>query len=87
MEKSALQSLADAVAELQGSAAACAAMVEAILMSHPDPKALLDAWRRVSAPRISVSSVNAATKNRATDEAHLHYYGAWSEKLERLAAG
>lgn len=78
-----LQSLFDAVAELQGQEHAHATMLEALVMAHPDPEALRKCWHRISAPRIAAAATDTQTKGRAADEACRNYLLTWQEKLEK----
>lgn len=78
-----LKQLIATVGELQAHAQGNSTMIEAIVMSHPDPKALRQAWHAISAPRIAQTATDLATKGDEVDERYAWHYRAWSEKLDR----
>lgn len=78
-----LQSLIDAVAELQAQALGNGTMIEALLMSHPDPGRLRDCWQRLSAARIAATSTEVVARGRTVDHASVWHLNNWTEKLDR----
>ncbi|HZF98813.1 MAG TPA: hypothetical protein VEY92_11355 [Pseudoxanthomonas sp.] len=81
--KAAIQPLMDAVAELQGRSMAIEIMVEAILMSHPDPDVLRDCWDQLACPRIAQAELDAAMRSQTVDHATACHLAKWTEKLDR----
>lgn len=80
-----VSSLAEAFADTQARCLCHSVLLEAIVMSHPDPGALLDAWNRASAPVIaSVSTDLAAGTQRQGYQLLLDAIQHWSQKLKRL---
>lgn len=78
-----LKQLIAAVGELQAHAQGNSTMIEALVMSHPDPKALRQAWYAISAPRIAETATDAATRDHEVDARFAWHYRKWSEKLDR----
>jgi hypothetical protein len=76
------QRIIDTLGELQAQALANSTMLEALLMSHPDPQALRKAWNSISAPRIAGTSTDAATRNREVDARVLWHFDKWIRKLD-----
>jgi hypothetical protein len=81
--KAAVWQLMEAVAELQGSSTAIETMLEAILMSHPDPDVLRDSWDQLACPRIAQAELDAAMRNQAVDRATAYHLAKRTEKLDR----
>ncbi len=81
----AIKLMLDAIAELQGQALAQSTVMEAVLMSHPDPAKLREAWHRISAPRIADNVMSLAGKGRAADEATQYHLLKWQEKVDLAA--
>ena len=82
-EKSPLQQMADVVAETQGQLLADQVMIDALVMSHPDPDRLRECWNLLSARRAGTNQLNIATKSRAADHALAFYLQDWSDRLDR----
>lgn len=82
MHQDTLNSLLAAIADLQGITEANAVMIEAMVMTHPDPAALRDAWNRASCGHIALAATAVATRSRQRDEAAAHYLAAWQRKLD-----
>jgi len=81
--KAAIWPLMDAVAELQANLIAQDTMVEAMLMSHPNPDVLRDCWDQLACPRIAQAELDAAMRNQAVDRATAYHLAKWTEKLDR----
>jgi hypothetical protein len=58
-------------------------MIEAILMSHPDPDMLRDCWDQLACPRIAQAELDAAMRNQGVDRATVYHLVKWTEKLDR----
>lgn len=82
------QSMVDAVALIQGSQMADSALLFAMLISHPDPHALLDAWRRVTAPKLARQSTKQAIGGQMTtaDRDYAQALQRWTARIEELVA-
>ena len=73
----------DAFAFTQASLMAQATMIEALVMSHPDPAKLRDAWDRLVAPRMTdtLQDVVSRPAERAADRYLIERFQSWTEKL------
>jgi hypothetical protein len=71
--KAAVWQLVEAVAELQDNSIAIEIMLEAILMSHPNPDVLRDCWDQLACPRIAQAELNAAMRNQPVDRATAYH--------------
>lgn len=74
--------MADAIGELQAQGIANSTMLEALVMSHPDPAALRRAWHQISSPRIADNATDAATKAREVDGRLAWHFEKWNRKLD-----
>ncbi|GAB3388252.1 hypothetical protein [Lysobacter fragariae] len=74
----------DAFCELQGAHIADTTLLQAMVMTHPDPYALLRAWNALSAPRVaSVAQRKALSEfHEKTAESALHHFQQWTARLE-----
>jgi len=81
--KAAVWQLMDAIAELQASSIRQGTMLEAILMSHPNPDVLRDCWDQLACPRIAQAELDAAMRGQAVDHATAYHLAKWTEKLDR----
>lgn len=70
--------------ELQGAHIADATLMQAMVMTHPDPYALLRAWNALAAPRIASIAQRKALSGfqEKTAEAALHHFRRWTERVE-----
>jgi hypothetical protein len=77
----------EVIANAQASSIAHSTLLEAMIMSHPNPAALRQAWYDISAPRI------AATSSEKIGRGGDHQVSAdlierlqnWTEKVERYS--
>lgn len=80
-----MQAVTDALSDLLAARVAQATLLEAMLVSHPDPVALRKAWDELSSQRIAYVAQNkAATQSqRPMDGYTLEQFQAWEEKFRR----
>ncbi|MCC4602294.1 hypothetical protein HG421_04920 [Xanthomonas campestris pv. badrii] len=80
-----MQAVTDALSDLLAARVAQATLLEAMLVSHPDPAALRKAWDELSSQRIAVVAQNKATAQveRPMDGYTLEQFQAWEEKFRR----
>ncbi|KHL55162.1 hypothetical protein [Xanthomonas cannabis] len=80
-----MQAVTDALSDLLAARVAQATLLEAMLVSHPDPVALRNAWDELSSQRIAVvaQSKAAAAVERPMDGYTLDQFQAWEEKFRR----
>ncbi|MCE4372733.1 hypothetical protein [Xanthomonas hortorum] len=80
-----MQAVTDALSDLLAARVAQATLLEAMLVSHPDPVALRKAWDELSSQRIAVVAQNKAVASveRPMDDYTLEQFKAWEEKFRR----
>ncbi|MCC8537473.1 hypothetical protein ACI6Q5_03840 [Xanthomonas codiaei] len=80
-----MQAVTDALSDLLAARVAQATLLEAMLVSHPDPAALRKAWDELSSQRIAYVAQNkaAAQVERPMDGYTLEQFQAWEEKFRR----
>ncbi|MCS3746052.1 hypothetical protein [Xanthomonas sp. 3793] len=80
-----MQAVTDALSDLLAARVAQATLLEAMLVSHPDPVALRKAWDELSSQRIAIVAQNKAVASveRPMDEYTLEQFQAWEEKFRR----
>ncbi len=83
-EKQWVQDVSETLSDLQAARIAQATMLEAMIISHPNPKKLREAWERLAAPRIAAASESKAISDHAlrTNEDLLYYFQNWTGKLD-----
>lgn len=85
MERQALESLIEAIRNLQAGQTAQGRVLRAIIASHPDPAALQHAWRAYAAPSIADAELSkiADPNRRAIHEALALAFSDWDACLAR----
>lgn len=80
-----MEQLIDAVSDLQAAGIANATIIEAIMISHPDPEALRRAWHDISSPRLAAISLSNVSRDgqRPVDRYTVERLTTWGEKLDR----
>lgn len=80
-----MQAVTEALSDLLAARIAHATVLEAMLVSHPDPVALRKVWDELSSQRIAYAAQNKATAQveRPMDDYTLAQFQAWEEKFRR----
>ncbi len=80
-----MQAVTEALSDLLAARVAQATLLEAMLVSHPDPVMLRKAWDELSSQRIAYVAQNKALADdpRPMDAQTLEQFRAWDEKLHR----
>ncbi|AKC77557.1 hypothetical protein [Xanthomonas arboricola] len=80
-----MQAVTEALSDLLAARVAQATLLEAMMVSHPDPVMLRKAWDELSSQRIAyVAQKKAvAADPRPMDAYTLEQFQAWEEKLSR----
>ncbi|MFA0922664.1 hypothetical protein [Xanthomonas fragariae] len=80
-----MQAVTEALSDLLAARVAQATLLEAMLVSHPDPAALRIAWDELSSQRIAYVAHKKALADdpRPMDTYTLEQFHAWEEKLSR----
>lgn len=87
-DKPPMQQIIDVLAFVQGTQIADAALLHALIISHPDPVKLLDAWRRVVAPKLARAATQsiAGEPTTTSDREYAERLQGWTERVEAQAA-
>jgi hypothetical protein len=86
--KKSLNQLLDSISFFQAKSLADSAMIEALIISHPDPLALREAWNRVSSVQLADAfQKDVSTGGHQVEKDIVELIGLWTEKLERYAKG
>lgn len=80
------EDLLDAVAFLQAEVMAATSVLHALIVAHPDPKALLDAWNAVSAQQYASSVIDMRSEDDDVKRFLTARLAQWSTVM-RAAAG
>ncbi|MEA9612294.1 hypothetical protein [Xanthomonas campestris] len=80
-----MQAVTEALSDLLAARVAQATLLEAMLVSHPDPGMLRKAWDELSSQRIAYVAQKKALADdpRPMDAYTLEQFQAWEEKLNR----
>lgn len=80
-----MRAVTDALSDLLAARVAQATLLEAMLVSHPDPVTLRKAWDELSSQRIAYVAQQKAVADdpRPMDGYTLAQFQAWDEKLNR----
>ncbi|MBV6810515.1 hypothetical protein KWH19_12110 [Xanthomonas campestris pv. pennamericanum] len=80
-----MQAVTEALSDLLAARVAQATLLEAMLVSHPDPVTLRKAWDELSSQRIAYVAQKKALADdpRPMDAQTLEQFRAWEEKLNR----
>ncbi|WP_349657288.1 hypothetical protein [Xanthomonas sp. 10-10] len=80
-----MQAVTEALSDLLAARVAQATLLEAMLVSHPDPVTLRKAWDELSSKRITYVAQNKALADdpRPMDAYTLEQFQAWEEKFNR----
>ncbi|MEA0759458.1 hypothetical protein JH271_06740 [Xanthomonas campestris pv. campestris] len=80
-----MQAVTEALSDLLAARVAQATLLEAMLVSHPDPGMLRKAWDELSSQRIAYVAQKKALADdpRSMDAYTLEQFQAWEEKLNR----
>ncbi|EKQ58733.1 hypothetical protein MOU_20985 [Xanthomonas citri pv. malvacearum str. GSPB1386] len=80
-----MQAVTEALSDLLAARVAQATLLEAMLVSHPDPVMLRKAWDELSSQRIAYVAQKKALADdpRPMDAQTLEQFRAWEEKLNR----
>lgn len=84
-EKEWVQNIAEMLSDLQAARIAQSTLLEALIISHPNPTGLREVWDRLAAPRIAAAAQSQALSDHArrVDADLLHYLHNWTAKLDR----
>ncbi len=83
METAWIEWVSNSIHDMQAARVAQSTMIEAMLMAHPDPEGLREAWHRLSSGRMAAGALDHSTKGRQVDADLLHHLKAWSDRLDR----
>ncbi|MCC5066517.1 hypothetical protein QYY77_03045 [Xanthomonas campestris pv. campestris] len=80
-----MRAVTEALSDLQAARVAQATLLEAMLVSHPDPVQLRKVWDELSSMRIAfvAQSKAAADVPRPMDAYTLEQFQAWEDKMRR----
>ncbi|WP_443096797.1 hypothetical protein ACTT2I_05215 [Stenotrophomonas sp. PUT21] len=83
-EKRWVEGVQETLSDLQAARIAQATLIEAMVISHPNPRGLREAWDRLAAARIADTAGKKAYSDHAkrTNEDLLYYFQNWTQKLE-----
>lgn len=77
-----MDELAEVISELQAAQIAQSRVLQALIETHPAPKALKETWLRYGSPVAASAATDAAMKDRAADRALLYHLDRWSQRIE-----
>lgn len=80
-----MQAVTEALSDLLAARVAQATLLEAMLVSHPDPAMLRQVWDELASQRIAYVAHQKALADapRPMDACTLEQFQAWEEKLNR----
>lgn len=73
----------ESINDLMGARVAQSTMLEAMLIAHPNPDALRQAWLELSSPRLASGAASKASGARRADDDLLYHLKRWGERLDQ----